>query len=239
MGSVKNLSTQSPISKLVKSILVTQIVIAVLCLIVVVSLGTFLPVFWAQLVTTLLGFYMHYAFIYSTAWSCGERDRNLVMYHHITEDLWKGLKAGLLSIIPFFVLTVLVILELYFHILPESYRFFYNLIGSSFILITVQLQENGLGVLLILLCALTPALTYIGYRHGYNLKYPANKWIYKTEGKKNYRSRKAKKGNEVPVNKPVTAAAVQRPGEQRVQVGAKTTIKKAPATDGERKLKSR
>ena len=108
-----NKSSSSSIFAFAWALFKTQLIVLILTIVVVISLSYIFPTFWAQVTSTLFGLYTVFSFYYSLGWSTGERDRNLVIYNHIEFDELKGLKAGLISVIPLFILVILEILRAY------------------------------------------------------------------------------------------------------------------------------
>lgn len=233
----KNKSTTSSVKDFAFNLLKTQLLIEFLTFILSIGFSIIFPSFWAQLLATVVGLYFFFSFFYSRSWSTGERDRNLVMYGHINQDMLKGLKAGFLSNIPLFVLSLFVVIEAYTDLIPSVYRFFFNMLASPFLFFTTKLYDAGLAFLIPLICLIAPVFSWLGYIHGYNLHEPLLKFIYLSqEQKKRYRSRNGKTPGE---NKLVTAATVQRPGQNSP---SKTTIigkTASKSSNNDKKLRSR
>ena len=122
-------------------------------------------------------------FIYPKFWQMGTKDSNLVQFKHKTEDKLKGLKCGLIAIIPGIILLIVMAF-----VIPESqtalykflncsvYTFAELIIGSckAFKEINI-LQFLGLALLKVLI----PATAYAAYLLGYKNISLGEKFIYK------------------------------------------------------------
>jgi len=238
-----NKSTKSTVMQLAFSIFKTKCLQLVLSVLVFFSLGMFLPSFWAQLMTTLFGLYLHFILLYSRSWSFGERDRNLVMHNYIQYDPLKGLKAGLISSIPLFLLTIGIIIEANTTILNEGYRIIFYILTCPYSLITMNLYNANLTFLIPLIIVIAPIFTWIGFKHGYVLKEPLLRFLNANpNSKKELRAREKKNASvDVPMNKPLTAADAQRPNSQKTNTAYASSTKKntSDPSDRTRKLRSR
>ena len=58
----------------------------------------------SNIVSQVISFIMLFVFVHNSMFTIGNRDGNLVKFNHKSEDKLWGLKAGLIAVIPFFVL---------------------------------------------------------------------------------------------------------------------------------------
>lgn len=127
------------------------------------------------------------AFVYPSLWNLGTKDSNLVRFKHQKEDKWKGLKIGLVSQIPAFLLWLgtLVCALGANKTLPLALYRFINCHHYSFIQV-IFAQDRTVGdlgvgqfVLLLLLLAIVPVAAQVGYMLGYKNFSIAERLIYK------------------------------------------------------------
>ena len=122
-------------------------------------------------------------FIYPKFWEMGTKDSNLVHFKHKKEDKLKGLKAGLIAIIPSFIVLVV-----FTFVLPNTQTALYKflncgvftfaelIIGSAVTFKDINiLQFLGLA----LLKAFIPLSAYAAYLLGYKNISLSEKFIYK------------------------------------------------------------
>ncbi len=133
-------------------------------------------------------------FPYSMLWDLGNKDENLVQYKHEKEDLWRGLKIGLLATIPSAVLYLGLIIDK-FASLPNVYLVIYRVLNIPFIpyinwLLGVDVYSTDMmtiwhfiGVFATLL--FIPIVSCIGYRLGYAQFSIKEHMTYANSGKKN------------------------------------------------------
>lgn len=86
----------------------------------------------ADVVTQLLMVFIVAAFPYSMMWDAGDKDSTSIRYRGMKYDPLKGLKIGLLSMIPYVLLYILLWLSK-FGILSGNYFAIYRLINISFL----------------------------------------------------------------------------------------------------------
>ena len=125
--------------------------------------------------------------LYPAIWKTGSKDRNLVHFGHIAEDKLKGLKVGIVAIIPAFLLFAFFVatkgnISANF---PAGWLKFLNANAYSFI----DLLQNGamklseISALKLVLMALTqitvPLICYLAYYLGYKEISIADKLMYK------------------------------------------------------------
>jgi len=133
-------------------------------------------------------------FPYSILWELGSKDENLVQYKHEKEDLWRGLKIGLLATIPSAVLYLGLIIDK-FASFPNVYLVIYRVLNIPFLpylnwLLGVDVYSTDMmtiwhfaGVFATLL--FIPIVSCIGYRLGYAQFSIKEHMTYANSGKKN------------------------------------------------------
>lgn len=89
----------------------TSIVAVVFTSLVVMSLGGFSDNFIWSLVVQLISALIFISMVYSPSWYCGDHDSNSVQFGRMEEDLYKGLKIGLLAMIPYALTPVILVLS--------------------------------------------------------------------------------------------------------------------------------
>ena len=123
------------------------------------------------------------ALIYSSIWSLGDRDANLVAYHHRQADPLRGLKIGLLAVIPSAVLYVLLVaLSLAKPTLSDDYFTLYAWANAPLmpLLNTFKTAQGGLRLALSIIPLLpVPLITLTAYALGYRQISLSEKLIYK------------------------------------------------------------
>ena len=115
-----------------------------------------------------------YAFVYTHTWTRGDKDNNLATFDHIKRDKLKGLKIGLLAIIPSAVLYLALIVEKlfpYFKGMPALFKIanYYmfpivNLFVGSAETVS-QISWGGIAGLSLTL-VIVPAVATLGYYCG-------------------------------------------------------------------------
>lgn len=66
--------------------------------------------FWTVLMQ-MLSLLIYVPMVYSPSWYCGDHDSNSVHFGHMEEDLYKGLKIGLLTMIPYALTPIILVLS--------------------------------------------------------------------------------------------------------------------------------
>lgn len=171
----------SPFYRIVTGCLTVQIIVVMITLILMMAVANLFDTIWVQIICTVVGVYLFCSMQYSMCWSTAERERNLIKYGHLTEDKWRGLRAGLYATIPMTVVTIIAIVQAYTNVMPEWVLPAYRFITCPFLGIVAVLIENNLAALLIVLCALTPLCTWLGYKNGYVLYRFMDKIVYNTK----------------------------------------------------------
>lgn len=122
-------------------------------------------------------------FIYPKFWEMGTKDSNLVNFKHKKEDKFKGLKAGLVAIIPGFILLIVMTFvlpntqtALYKFLNCSVYTFAELIIGSAKTFKDINiLKFIGLALLKLII----PITAYAAYLLGYKNISLGEKFIYK------------------------------------------------------------
>ncbi|MBQ2755606.1 MAG: hypothetical protein IJF27_02925 [Oscillospiraceae bacterium] len=141
-----------------------------------------------KIVAQVISLFLYVVMIYLGGWHEGDRDRNLVRFKHIEPDLLKGLKFGILAMIPFTLMTVLLIVAMYVQnetaalVLRSSFRILnFNIIIfiNSFMSPDV-VTWKGIGLMNLFYLSI-PALSAISYIFGYKKISIYEKTIYKSK----------------------------------------------------------
>lgn len=134
---------------------------------------------FGRMICQLLCFSASFSLVYLKAWQAGYSDRNQVKYDHIKENKLKGLYAGAIAVIPFLILSVLLV---FFKITEAdtSYLFVYRFLNPAFMplnysLLPPALTLREIGMFPVAAAALTPLIFavisgfayYIGYSEVY------------------------------------------------------------------------
>lgn len=123
------------------------------------------------------------SFVYPKLWQMGTKDSNLVQFKHKKEDKLKGLKCGIIAIIPSVILLIVfafIIPEtqttLYKFLNCSSYTFIDWIVGSAKTFKELSIIKI-LGLLI--LNAVIPLSAFSGYLLGYKNISLSEKFIYK------------------------------------------------------------
>ena len=143
-----------------------------------------------KIVTAVLSLLLLVAFLYNELWLRGNKDVNLVAFGHIEDDKNKGLKIGLITVVPFALSYLVLVVDKIFNFFPE-YLLVYKLINYN-LAVPIEFVANGaksaseispLGTAALLLTLLPiPIVSTIGYRcgvKGFSIK---EKLMYKAKG---------------------------------------------------------
>lgn len=128
---------------------------------------------WAAILVQVLLLLLYYSVIYSAAWKDGYTEMNRVLCGFSTLEPLKGLKAGLLAIIPSYLLWGLMVALRYFNVeLDTVYRivnFFAIHVINAFMNPNLNIQDISFWNILGASCftAVIPLVTMIGYLLGY------------------------------------------------------------------------
>ena len=125
------------------------------------------------------------SFIYPKFCQMGTKDSNLVHFRHKEEDKLKGLKCGLLAMIPGFIILIV-----FAFILPETKTAFYKFLNCgvyTFVELIVGSDQTttfkDISLLqflgLVILKAIVPIIAYAAYLLGYKNISLGEKFIYK------------------------------------------------------------
>lgn len=131
-------------------------------------------------------------FPYSHLWDQGDRDHNSVQFGHMAEDKWRGLKIGLLASIPAFAAFLLLIVFKAAQLVPQ-YVVYYRWINVcfwsifNFFIPTSVLELSAVSwaavPAMLIILAVLPLMTHIGYTLGYRQISIRDKIVYKTTGR--------------------------------------------------------
>lgn len=89
----------------------TSIVAIVFSSLLTLSLGGVSENFFWTLLMQLLSLLIYISMIYSPSWYCGDHDSNSVHFGRMEKDLNKGIKIGLLTMIPYALTPILLVLS--------------------------------------------------------------------------------------------------------------------------------
>ncbi len=144
-----------------------------------------------MLVTQLFCIMLLASFIYSTVWSIGFKDSNLVRFKHATKDTLKGFKIGLFTIIPSLILYLFVLitqnglsakmpLSLYELLNAPSFGFISLVVGKA----TYVNELSVIGfIILFILQFIIPLICHISYILGFKGIYVSELIVYKKDKK--------------------------------------------------------
>ncbi len=137
--------------------------------------------------TQIFASIMVIAFASNAPYKQGFKDSNMVKTGHMSSDLFKGFKIGLIGNIPFFVLTLLVIIMAY-GMAPSFKTVWYAFLSGHFysfiILISKGVQTvSEMGIMQLILLALiqfvVPVISGVSYILGFKGINIAEKIVYK------------------------------------------------------------
>jgi hypothetical protein len=168
-----------------------QLLAMLLTLLIFLSLGSFLDGTWTAVICTTIGAYLYSVFIYASYWITAERDRNLVLYKHIEKDMSRGIRSGIYSVIPTFLLTLLAIVQCYTDSISVFLLPLYKLWMVPFIGL-INLFVGFFPPLFLLLCVPAPFFAWFGYRNGFKLMRISDKIIYKGNRKPRSRDKRVR-----------------------------------------------
>ena len=85
----------------------------ILCFFVAVSLSmlNFLPMVLINILLFIFLIPLYSMLIYSPIWTEADRNRNMVQFGHLEEDKFKGLKIGIVLIIPYLIANLILTLS--------------------------------------------------------------------------------------------------------------------------------
>lgn len=116
--------------------------------------------------------------IYSCAWREGNRDPNRVKYGHMKKFMPKGFVAGLLSIIPNFILTILMLATAGLgNVLGGVVNAIYRIVNIQFVILGEGYMKIPIASIALLL--VIPLVSGIGYISGYHHFEILPKLVYK------------------------------------------------------------
>lgn len=148
----------------------------ILTSLIVFSLGSFttapLWLFFIQLIALIV----YVAMIYSPSWFCGDRDSNAVQFGHMQADPLKGLRIGLVAMIPF-ALTPIILVLIKLKVISLDIGFAYRILNVHLLYAINMLlppeantaEASWVAIFGVWLYHLViPATTYAAYRLGFN-----------------------------------------------------------------------
>lgn len=134
----------------------------------------------ALTVTTVIGFLVHFFLEYKVFWGIGERDRNLVIYHHLEEHPLRGLWAGCTASVPMIFAVAAYIMDCSRHFLSVGETLVCRMYALQYIgFFQLAAEHPANAWLLAFTCLYMPLLCGIGYRNGYRLVEVGTKLVYK------------------------------------------------------------
>ena len=141
------------------------------------------------IITQIIGLVLVGSFVYPNMWSLGAKDSNLVRFKHKKEDKLRGLKIGLIAIIPLFIAMVVFLVALreatavaLFAMLFASFFSFIHAIGGS----AQYLSDLSVlqSIMMVLPLFIIPLIAWAAYLLGYKDISLGEKLIYKNNNKK-------------------------------------------------------
>lgn len=172
------------------------VVAALICLMLSLSVLLLINSVLGRVVCQLLNFCVLFSLPYGLAWQAGSSDRNKHLFGRVKEDRRKGLKAGVIASIPFFLLSVLLILARA-GLFTGEYLYPYRLLSCIFFPLnysllagTLSLGEMGWGVVILSACTnlILPIIPAFGYALGYRELSIHERFFYKNPSKKRRRA---------------------------------------------------
>ncbi len=151
-----------------------------------------------RVVAQTLSILCYVLMIYIGAWADGDRDRNLVNFGRIKKDMLKGLKFGLLGMIPFVLITLLLVIAMFVKndTVALALRSVFRILNFNILLLVNSFMSpdevTWKGILLVNCFYLViPLVSMIGYILGYKRVSVMTKLVYqkKEDGKKKKKSR--------------------------------------------------
>lgn len=147
----------------------------------VIIIGMALDSTFLKVVAQIISITMFVGIIYATAWNEGDKDKNLVGFGRIKEDKLKGVKLGLVVMIPYMLSGILLLLGLLG--VTTDLQAIYRIIHFQILVILNELMDaaksswNGLifGTLYYLI---VPIASGVGYYLGYKRIAVLNKIMY-------------------------------------------------------------
>ncbi len=188
---------EQPIWKMAFRSYGNMLLAGVLCFIVTVSVAVFdLPGIANDLLLLLLLLPIYISLVYTPIWNEGDRNRNMVQFGHLTYDRYKGLKIGILLMLPYLIENVLLTL-CWVKVIPDFYWLYKTLNAHIWPILTwinpigeeAVISVSGLHFFELLLCWLLAAyplvISVIAYRLGYKGVLLTERLVYKNNsGKK-------------------------------------------------------
>lgn len=169
----------SGLLKIALGIFARLVLVNVLSLMFSVSILTLFNSIFFRMICQLMNISILFFLPFGYCRSAGEKDRKLIKYGEIKEDVLKGLKAGVIATIPFLTVPVLLILEK-LNVLQSQFLYIHRIVSAVFFPLNITLLPSTLTLTelgwppVVLSCAtvlvypLVPAFAYImGLRNIY------------------------------------------------------------------------
>ena len=125
----QNIPLKNETWRLALQTFINLVICTVISVIIVVSLSSLMGSVWGKLVVEAVCLIITLPIIYGYMWGQGDRDANFVQFGRMQPDMWKGLRAGLLAIIPT-VLTCIPLALSMMRVLGFDFMPFYRLINA-------------------------------------------------------------------------------------------------------------
>ena len=168
---------KSPFYKLVTGNLSIQIIVTLLAVILYAVLMNFLQERTSALIVSAIFIPMYSIMIYTFAWGNAERERNMVLYGHMEEDLNRGLRSGILAVVPILLFSLIVIILAYAGA-GANVIGVYRMCTAPFLVFVNPMIEYT-PFLIPFVAVFSPFFSWWGYRNGYALYRVWDHLIYK------------------------------------------------------------
>lgn len=167
---------KSGLLRLTLQVFLRYVIASVLCLLITLSLMTLFNNTLARMLYQLMNLSVLFSLSYSVCWKKGAGDRNKYQFGKMEKDTKKGVKAGFIAMLPFAVVSALLIFAKC-GLLPDSYLYIFRLLNAPFFPLdfsllpsTMTLAEISwlqiiLAALTVIIYPLTPSFAYaLGFR---------------------------------------------------------------------------
>lgn len=163
----------------------------IVCSILVFSVSFLLDKTWGKILIQVLCLIINGGLLYSTMWYEGDREKNFVQFGRMEEDLFWGLKVGLVGMLVPMATMLLLVFAKIMHMadLVVYYKLINPQINMLINLIIPSIDPNSLGIPQLLLTAALylyiPFFCGVGYLLGYRRFSISEKLVYakKDDGK--------------------------------------------------------
>lgn len=187
MDNKQEITYGQPLWKHVRNTFLNTLAGAFLAALIVATVGLSLDNRAIQIIAQLVGILIFLGMIYINVWSIGDRDKNLVSFGRIEKDMLKGLKIGLIVMIPYMLLSIIPILVL-LEITPDI-TFIYRILNIYLVVMINSYMSTDApswsGVLITTSFFLTiPAVCTVSYILGYRRVSVMSNLVYSKDDKK-------------------------------------------------------